>query len=138
MCLYGGTTDKGDITQQSHDTGEDDKHAGANIAEPLHHCFRRGDIQHTNTPTWASERIVSERRFSWKQGGNTGGRRKRERREGEVRGVIEIKYVRKSSCYVCQCVDPLWALPGDIRGDSRSHILHDSLNPVTTDSRGHG
>lgn len=35
-------------------------------------------------------------------------------------------------------VNPLWVLPGDIWGDSRSHILHDGLNPVATDSRGHG
>lgn len=35
-------------------------------------------------------------------------------------------------------VNPLCVLPGDIRGDCGSHILHYGLNPVATDSRGHG
>lgn len=35
-------------------------------------------------------------------------------------------------------VDPLWGLPGDIWSDGGSHVLHDGLDPVATDSRGHG
>lgn len=96
---------RGDITRQSHDIGRDNKHARADIAEPLHHCRRRGGhIQHTSTPTWASERIVSERCFSWKQVEKY--RMREEEKEGKQRvrrrEGIKIKYVRKSSCYICQ------------------------------------
>lgn len=55
------------------------------------------------------------------------------RREGlrEVRKAVVISATGSS-------VNPLWVLPGDIRGNSGSHILHNGLNPVATDSRGHG
>lgn len=65
--------------------------------------------------------------------------KKGERGWGEERAQHKIS--EKSSCYICHLVlsvNPLYALPGDIWGDSGSHILHYGLNPIATDPRGHG
>jgi len=99
-----------------------------------------GEIQHTSTPTWASERIVSERCFSWKQGWKYQLRGKRERREERVRRRQEfwcIKWEKYPLYLPVVGVNPGWVLPGDVGGNSGSRILHYGLNPIATDSRGH-
>lgn len=110
------------------------------------HCWARtstlgggGDILHTSTPTWASEPIVSEGCFSWKAGWKYRLKRKKKKEtEGEEEIGIQINKTKKQQLYLpVVTVNPQWVLPGDIGGDSGSHVLHDRLNPVTTDSRGH-
>lgn len=148
LSLYSGTTDI-DVTQQSHDSVETTNTGltllSNNITAGGGFVFSFFFLKHTSTPTWASERIVSERCFSWKQVGNTswwggGEKRKGGKEEEEEERGIEIKQVRKALVMsaIGSVIIPMRELPCDIWGDCGSHILHYGLNPVAADSRGHG
>lgn len=133
---------QGDITQQSHDIGWDDKHARV-LTLLSNNITVRGRGRSTHKRSNLGFRTDSFREMFFLEAGWK--YRLREEERGGKRGWggrkgVKIKQVRKAVVMSASgdSVNPLWVLPGDIRGDCGSHILHYGLNPVATDSRGHG
>ena len=89
---------RGDITQ-SHDVWWNDKHAGADIAEQLHHCLRRGRNS-THKHSNLGFRTDSFREMFFLEAGlkiPVEGEEREKGREGEEETGILMYKVRKVS-----------------------------------------